>query len=401
MKNLLVYTALFCGILLTACQQKEINNRLTLDDCPVVAHRVVTGSDTLIVCDVSLVKDTFNISLTSLLSSFEIVHLENSPEALMMRDGACCAISENYIGIMSSMDEGYKLYNKEGKYLKTISSQGQGPDEYWVSIYDSHIDEPNNRIYLLSYRASKVLVFDLEGNPQKHIPLSYVVHKGRFIVDPEKEILFMMAIPFIDTPSAIWLQDFQGNILQEYPSTQFVIEPGDYSNDINFTFNTPALAYSLLHADPAIRLDTLYHYDRQRNRIKSVFTADLKEYRIHDYVELSHHYLIRFFKHVMPGEEPRPDAIIIDKKTLRGCNVQFKLSILGKINVPFSLATSFDRGHYLDNIYPHELKEELSQALLRKDKLAPEVYERVKTLYDKIGDDDNNILFIGKLKTEE
>jgi hypothetical protein len=338
--------------------------------------------------------------LTSLLSSFEIVHLENSPEALMMR-GACCAISENYIGIMSSMGEGYKLYNKEGKYLKTISSPGQGPDEYWVSIYDSYIDEPNNRIYLLSFRASKVLVFDLEGNPQKHIPLSYVAHKGRFIVEPEKEILFITVLPFIDTPSAIWLQDFQGNILQEYPSTQFIIEPGDYSNEVNATFNTPALAYSLLHVDPAIRLDTLYHYDRQHNRIKPVFTADLKEYRIHGYVELPHHYLVQFFKLAMPGENPRPAAIIIDKKTLRGCNVQFKLNSLGNVNVPFSNGDSFNRGYYVDNIYPHELKEELSQALLRKDKLTPEVYERVKTLYDKIGDDDNNILFIGKLKTEE
>jgi hypothetical protein len=68
----------------------------------------------------------------------------------------------------------------------------------------------------------------------------------------------MMALPFIDTPSAIWLQDFQGNILQEYPSTQFVIEPGDYSNEVNFAFNTPALAYSLFRVDPAIRLDTLF-----------------------------------------------------------------------------------------------------------------------------------------------
>jgi hypothetical protein len=100
----------------------------------------------------------------------------------------------------------------------------------------------------------------------------------------------------------------------------------------------------------------------------------------------------------MPGEAPNPEAIIIDKKTLRGCYVQFTLNALGHVNVK---AVSFNRGYYFNNMYPHELKEELSKALLRKDRLAPEVYERVKNLYDKIGDDDNNILFIGKLKTEE
>lgn len=399
MKNRLVYIALLCGILLTACRQQEVKSGLLLDDCPVIGHRVVVGSDTVVVCDVSTVKDTFDVSLTSLLSSFRIVHLENSQEALMMSSDLY-AVSENYIGIMSPMGEGYKLYDKDGKYLRTISSNGQGPDEYYLAIYDSYIDEPNNRIYLLSSRASKVLVFDLEGKPQKHIPLSYVTHKGRFIVDPEKETLFIMALPFIDTPSAIWLQDFRGNILQEYPSTQFIIEPGDYSNEVAHAFNTPALDYSLSHADPAIRLDTLYHYDMRLNRVKPVFTADLKEFRWHGYVELPHHYLIRFFKHVMPGGEYQPLTIIIDKNTLRGCYVQFTLNTFGRVNVPFSKELSFSRGYYVDNSYPYQIKEELSKVLLRKNKLAPEVSERAKTLHDKIGEDDNNIVFIGRLKTD-
>lgn len=30
----------------------------------------------------------------------------------------------------------------------------------------------------MEIRASKILVFDLDGQPQKHIPLAYITHKG-------------------------------------------------------------------------------------------------------------------------------------------------------------------------------------------------------------------------------
>ena len=48
----------------------------------------------------------------------------------------------------------------------------------------------------MEIRASKILVFDLDGQPQKHIPLAYITHKGRFVINDEKKTVTVMCIPF-------------------------------------------------------------------------------------------------------------------------------------------------------------------------------------------------------------
>ena len=44
------------------------------------------------------------------------------------------------------------------------------------------------------------------------------------------------------------------------------------------------------------------------------------------------------------------------------------------------------------------LKEQLEKALSQPDKLNPEMRKKIKDLNNSITEDDNNIVFIGKLK---
>jgi len=389
---------LVLGMLVFSCAEKKKEKKgLTLDDCPVVAHQVYLNGDTLTVCDFASVKDTFNIPLSPFLSSFEIIRLENTDAALTADDGVI-TVSDNYIGVYSFKAGAYKLYNKEGKYLCTISAPGQGPDEYVLGLYDSYIDEKNGKIYLLSFRASKILVFDLEGKALQHIPLAYLTHKGRFIIHPETETLTMMALPFIDTPSAVWVQDFKGNIIQEIPAGQFVIEPGDYSNEIWESLNTANLDFSILRWVDS--KDTLYHYLQEENRLQPSFTFDFKNEPIrHNYIELADYYLTWMITQTAWwGEMPRFPKILIDKKTLRGCYVDIKWNMLGNIDGPNKL--SFSRGYFTANMEPYKLKEQLKKVLSQPDKLSTEMRQKLKDLNNSIAEDGNNILFIGKLKTK-
>ena len=377
-------------------KKKKVVKGLTLNDCPIVAHQEYTNGDTLTVCDFASVKDTFNIPLSVFLSSFEIVRLENTEEALTAEDGVV-TVSDNYIGVYSFKAGAYKLYNKNGKYMCTVSSPGQGPDQYFIGLYDSYIDENNGRIYLLAFRASKILVFNLEGRALEHIPLSYIAHKGRFIIHPKTETITMMALPFIDTPSVIWAQDFKGNVLQEIPTGQFLIHPGDYSNEVWESLNTINQDFSLLKWVESE--DTLYHYLRKENRLKPHFTFDFKGEPIrHNYIELPDYYLTWLITQVAwNGEMPRFPKVLIDKKTLRGCYIDIKWNMLG--NIDGSNRISFSRGYFTANMEPYKLKEQLEKVLAKSDKLTPEMRQKLKTLNKNITDDDNNILFIGKLKT--
>ena len=377
-----------------SCRESGQKKSLTFADCPVVAQCISNNGDSLIVCDIEQVKDTFNIPLSSLLSSFEVIRLENAEDALTAVDGAV-AISDNYIGIASFKAKAYKLYDKKGNYLRTLSKPGQGPDEYYISIYDSYIDEKNRKVYLISGRATKLMVFDLEGNALEHIPLPYVTHKGRFIIYPEKEMLTMMVLPFLDTPSVIWEQDFKGNVHQEIPSGQFVIKPSDYSNEIWESLNTCKIDFSLVYWLPT--RDTLYHYQPENNRLQPRFTLHFNEEVIrHNYIELPNHYLVWLIDQAAWSEMPRFSKILVDKKTMRGCYVDFKLDMLGNIDGPNKI--SFSRGYFTAIMDSYALKEQLEKALSQPDKLNPEMLKKIKDLNNSITEDDNNIVFIGKLK---
>ena len=68
----------------SSCGNKETNvsRKLTLDNCPVIAQVINLQGDPVTSLDFSSVKDTFNLSLSSLLSSFQVIRLENSEDAL-------------------------------------------------------------------------------------------------------------------------------------------------------------------------------------------------------------------------------------------------------------------------------------------------------------------------------
>lgn len=389
--SLVVFVCIGCS------DGKKEKKSLTLDDCPVIAVQVDIDGGKLTHCDLSLVKDTFNIPLSSLLSSFEMIRLENTEEALTAADGRI-TVGENFIGVKSFKTKAYKLYDKKGKYLSTLSAPGQGPDEYFIDVYDSYLDEINRKAYLLSFRASKILVFDFDGKPLRHIPLSYLAHKGRFVIHPERNTLTMMVLPFENTPSAlIWEQDFDGNVLQEIPVTdQFVISPSTYDNEVWESLNTSDLDYSLLSWMP--KADTLYHYQKESNHLQPMLTMSFKEEDIrHNYIELPNHYLIWLITQTTwQSEKPRLPKVLIDKETLRGCYVDFKLNMLGNIEAPSDI--SFSRGYFTAIMEPYILKEQLEKAISNPEKLTPVMLEKIKAMNDSITDDDNCFVFIGKLK---
>ncbi|MCD8178293.1 MAG: 6-bladed beta-propeller [Tannerellaceae bacterium] len=398
------YLILFAFLILISgsCNEgnkKEDNSGSYLANAPVIAQKSIHKGEELVTADLSLLdkKDISNIPLSILLSSFDIIPLENSDEALTAPDGKI-HVSENYMGIYSFRANAYKLYDKKGNYISTLSTPGQGPDEYYVGLVDGYIDEKQGLVYLLSFRASKLMIFDFEGKPQKHIPLAYLTHKARFIIDKEKETLLIMALPFADTPSVIWLQDFQGNVLQEIPAGQFTIIPSDYCNEVWESLNTDQTDFSIFYA--VQKQDSLYHYDIKTNQLIPKFTIDFKnDFIEHFYIELPNHYLTWWYtQHSWGTVMPRFPKIIIEKESLKGLYVDFRFDMLGYIPGPNWI--SFSRGYFTAIMDPDDLKEQLEKALLKSDRLDPDVVKRMKDLNDNIGEDDNNIVFIGKLKTD-
>jgi hypothetical protein len=386
----------FCGalciaLLFSACNNRSSINLTSLDNCPVIAEKVPLETGDVVICDFDAVTDTFDLPLSVLVSEVEIIRLDNSNDDALVK-AERTFVSENYVGVFTSgVNGGYKLFDKSGQYLTEISSRGQGPDEYVMSVYDSYIDEEANRIYLFPMLGNKILVFDLQGNPQEHIPLAYSTTKGKFLIDSDKQEVLVMLMPFSGEQSIVWKQDFKGNVVQEVKAGHLAIAPPDFSNDIDNSQNGN-VDFSLLHWVP--ENDSLYYYNVENNQLAPVFTfRTQKELKQHGCIDLPDYYILRM---IDPAWMHYP-LIVIDKNTLRGSYMNLKIDVLGNITGPAWI--DFNRGYCIANMYAYELKEQLEQVLLNEAGLEPETLERVKNLYENITDEDNNIIITGKLKT--
>lgn len=389
-----ILAALVLAITASSCHKdgEQADATSPLKDSPVVAQQVITlNGDTIIVCDLSLLKDTIDLPLSTFVSDFELVDLGEDEEALIKETsgGGSIAVSPNYIGIYSGT--GYKLFGKTGKYITSLSAQGQGPNEYAFSIYDSYIDEKNDRAYLLPMNGNKILVYDLKGNAQPYIPLAHETTKGKFYVDDQKKLLYVANMPFSDTASTFWIQDFEGKLIKEIIAGHLKIVPPDFSNDINVSMNTEEIDYSVFHWKNTV--DTLYHYNEADNRLAPSFTVNFKDNPIlHDYIELPDYYLIRLIE---IESDYRYIYGLIDKKTLKGNYIKLKLDMLGNIDAP--AWAIFERGLYTANIYAYYLQGQCDR-LSDLSSLPSGIAKYIQDLQQNDCEDLNNIILIGRLK---
>lgn len=379
------------SLLLVGCSTNQRQEAVgVLDKCSVIGIKSVTNAgDTVVVCDIAKVKDSFLLSLSLLVDTLQLVKLDQREDALVGKSSI--TISENYIGIYDYKNHLYKLFTRQGEFLHTIGSIGQGPGEYKI-LYDSQIDEKNNRIYLFPWTTQKVLVYDLDGRYVEDIILCRLVHKGCFMVDPFKKQLSILNLPFMGNPVA-WLQDFEGNVMDEILAPQLELLP-DYSNEImNIRYNDSLMSFSLLHAMSIP--DSLYHYWVEPAKLFPVFTATFgNNIPIHYYCELPGFYEVNII-----GKSTDPDytgavekKIIIDKKTLRGGYYQLVADQLGGILLTgeyseYGCVVNIEPGILLEQI-EHRLSEDVSEA-----------DEKILTkLKSEISEQDNNYVFIGKWK---
>lgn len=389
-----ILAALVLAITASSCHKdgEQADATSPLKDSPVVAQQVITlNGDTIIVCDLSLLKDTIDLPLSTFVSDFELVDLGEDEEALIKETsgGGSISVSPNYIGIYSGT--GYKLFDKTGKYITSLSAQGQGPNEYAFSIYDSYIDEKNDRAYLLPMNGNKILVYDLKGNAQPYIPLAHETTKGKFYVDDQKKLLYVANMPFSDTASTFWIQDFEGKLIKEIIAGHLKIVPPDFSNDINVSMNTEEIDYSVFHWKNTV--DTLYHYNEADNRLAPSFTVNFKDNPIlHDYIELPDYYLIRLIE---IESDYRYIYGLIDKKTLKGNYIKLKLDMLGNIDAP--AWAIFERGLYTANIYAYYLQGQCDR-LSDLSSLPSGIAKYIQDLQQNDCEDLNNIILIGRLK---
>ena len=398
MKTPLTASFFLTIFLFGACSESKRHDGKPLDDCPVVATTQKIGNDEVTTLHLDRLKDTLDLPVSRLLEDFQIVPLDNREEVLLKSENVTAY--ENYILTGGSSREPCRLFDRKGKFICQIGANGQGPGEYWA-VYDNFIDEANGRIYLLPWNTQALLVYDMKGEYLSSIPLPTLVPKGVFSVDTKQEKLTVGLLPFADIKGAsvVWQQDFKGNVLHRVDAAPFAIK-GDYSNEVsNSRNNSGTFDFSIFRWNPTA--DTLYHFIAEENRLAPIFTLQQPEKPIqHDYIELPEHYLVDIPTGYVQGQYgtsvSERSCVMVNKKTLKGAYVRIINDYIG--NIPKYAFFYFNNGYFAYTVDPGNLLDDIDAALSRPGRLDDKQLTRLKQLKESVSPDDNNYLFIGKIK---
>lgn len=349
---------------------------------------VSSGGEELYVCDISKVKDSLDIPLSKLVESIHIVKLDTAKDALF--GWGSMTMTDNYIGVASSQQP-YKLFDKNGKFIRNIGAVGKGPGEY-LNIYCSQIDEKDGRVYLMPWQTKVLLPYTLEGEALPPIQMAGILPKGTFQV--EEGVITAFALPLPGTSCFAWQEDLEGNIKDTIPAAPYVEPDNYYSNEILSSFNADRPDVYVFRWSP--RQDTLYHYKEGRliPRFTVVFPGG--KVPMHEYAELPGHYFVSIMEFDGRNSTTNYQKLYVDKKTK---NVTW-----GKIKDDLFLegeevwSYNFKNGKYMQSYPAVTLIEKLEKMLKRSD-LSPELRKQAEDLLKNLDENDNNIIVWGNLKS--
>lgn len=377
----------------------------TLDSCNVVATQTISHNDTLLVCDISKVTQTVTMPLSE-LADYKLVKLENTTKEMMVSPLSPIYVSNNYVVIVGNeLCDQIKLFDKSGKFIRTIGRAGNGPGEFIPAVFRVEIEEQQDRIWIADGNFERLMVYSLSTGQFVHqIPFPHKAIIPSFIVNAEDSTLLVTHVPMEQSPVVLWKQDFRGNILQQINPGRFRSEKGFFVlglDEFYFRKSQGRITLNILQ-NPAVN-DSLYYYDEHTNLLRPYFAVNFSgEAPDHWIFETSDYYMVTINgnnrEDITPGYHNGPQKrIIIDKKTGRGAYAHVVLDGYG--NIPITKQRFYMWSDYFTlGLSPEWVAEMAEKALAHPEYLKPEEKERLQALLDGITEEDNSFVLYGKIK---
>ena len=407
MKTQLYVFSLLLGGCLASC---SITSEQAIEDTwtPVAEWKVVEG-DSVMVADVSKAEVETTLPLEMIADDYQVIKLDKGAEEYSILSDAF--ITENYIGISCYSYSPFRLFKKDGTFLRQIGGLGEEINGNYESVSNAQIDEANNRIYIMPANYQKtpttkspaILAYDLEGNFLHEIPLACRIGFGSsFKVDAQKGEIIVIGqeVKTERKEYRTWVQDMEGNLKFGIYDTDKRNDEGNgnmtislYHTDAVETFAvvTPSRKYSTRKGT-----EFLYHLNQEERRLIPKFQARTKE-RTNFIYELPSYYII---ESTMSdgGADAKTPKCIVDKKTLKGASFNGFVTPEGLLLDQYSLLSKTRNGYF-------SLVEKESRILKRiqktdKSKLTKEQRKKLEQLYQNLNSDknDDTILFMAKFK---
>ena len=352
------------------------------------------------------------IPLSRMVEYCNLVYLEPKENAYVVPMST--TITEKYIGVIPAKMyvgqgyETYKLFDRSGKFLCDVGSTGSGYGEY-LALTDDIIDDQNELIYLSSFSGSnKILVYNTSGQFVKEIIAPQLLCNPQMFLTGN--ILTVVHIP-MDSPDPSYVFAYKAadamvfqfdvntaELLKKIaPPAHLIIENFNYGS-IHTPRNTPGNFDFFLHYYFTISdyRDTLYRVDMKSDKILPVFTMTYSSSKFPHkptFYQLNKDLIMSFFYN-------NNALVATDLKSKTSTWVRIANDYYGNIPVPGSTWLGhFRNGYFAHNMKPEDLIKEIKKRLAEKDCTEDDRLILNKTL-STLKKEDNNVVFIGKLKSE-
>lgn len=377
-KSLFCFLAIAGGII-TGCNNSSSkgDGTLTVEDRD---HYQLT------ICDVANVKDTIALPLSELVENCKLIRFENTDTALFKF--GWIALSDQYIAIRN-YGGAVKLFDHNGKFLCDVGAYGQGPGEY-QSLYDVLIDEKGPYIYLAPFAGNtKILKYDINGHYLDGIDFGEGLNKPKMALEPDGSLSIVhLCFKGMNSFMAAHVAT-DGTITKYIPTEDMKTETRDkngafvaYNNEVWAYRNVPGLPFM------SMPVDTLYHYNVQKNELEPRFALNISgsgEKPFCIYSELPDYYI---------GTLWGKGTILVDKDKQTSHYAKLVNDYFGNMEMPL---LNFNDGWFFAMYEPGALMDAVEQALSNGN-ISDKDREKLKTLLASIDENDNNLLFLGKLK---
>ncbi len=330
--------------------------------------------------------EKIRVPLSSLVEDCEVIFPETTEQSLYPNVRQA-TVSENYIGIVS-INSPAKLFKKDGSYLFDIGRIGRGPGEY-SNLNGIQIAEELNRIYLTPlFNAEKILVYDLQGNHKEDIPLVFSP-QTKCKVNISGDTVTVFSMPFDKEIPVAYQQTVSGKLIQKLPLIKELISKADFSGEV-FSSHSPSNDFQI------VAKDTLFHYNTRQNILKPKIVFNYSGERIGSTIRELPLYFFGTAYIEKNQYETEKLSVIVNKESLKTSTYELVNDFFGRLTC--DLYTS-NQGVFIDSKSAFELIDEIKQ-ILQESKIDKPMKQKLENILNQLHENDNDILFIGKLKTE-
>lgn len=368
-------------ILTSACNQTPKG-----DGSLVVSD--INGQE-FITCNFDAITAKAQPKLSDFVEDFEIVRFENKDDAFFKP--SAYIVTDNYIGVRQSRAP-FLLFDRKGKLLTKVGQVGNGPGEYTM-LYDQAVNEKNGKIYLGPFVGlNKVHEYNMDGSYVRSFTTPTNLAKAR-VKAYDDGTVSVVHMPFTTEQSPFLAINFNKNgdsISCLAPTESQRVNPfidGSFRG-----FDYECISFQNTN-DFDVRItnnDTMFIYDSKANKMLPRFVMNFGGVAEKPYAfpnELPNHLLCMIY-----GQNNF--VVLIDKKTRTTATFnEIENDFLG--NMPAS--ANFEKGYFRQVFEPAQLMEKL-ETYLASGNCPESEKKKLEDLLNSLDDNDNNIMFIGKLK---